>query len=295
MNNDLIQKLESASTMLPRQQRILCDYIRSNLLEASMLTIPQMAEKSGIATATVVRTVQSLGYPSYSAFKAELKRAALFSSGGSYTSFVKAQDSPTGKHDISEDNLLGVIKQCEEAAKGMEHPDFIHQIIRVVDLLYHAKRIYTLALRSTEPIAAGFRALLHNPAIPVIQLHNKGEMLFDYLLQITKQDILLVWASHPVTRRTTDAVRICKDRGIPVVIVTTTPEAPVCQYASVLVNALQYTDSSSPFMLSSTPLYLTSELLASELARRYGVASAFSEAELLDKFVREYDLDLWDN
>ena len=48
-------------------------------------------------------------------------------------------------------------------------------------------------------------------------------------------------------------------------------------------------------MLSSTPLYLTSELLASELARRYGVASAFSEAELLDKFVREYDLDLWDN
>ena len=295
MNNDLIQKLESARTMLPRQQRALCDYIRSHLVEASMLTIPQMAEKAGAATATVVRTVQSLGYPSYSAFKKELKRAALLNSGDSYASFVKAQDSLTGKHDVSEENLFGVIRQCEDAAKGMEHPDFVRQIIHVVDLLYHAKRIYTLALRSTEPIAAGFRALLYNPAIPVTQLHTKGEMLFDYLLQITRQDILLVWAAHPVTRRTSDAVRICRDRGIPVIIVTTTPEAPICQYASVLVNVLQYSDLSSPFTLSSTPLYLTAELLAGELARRYGITSAFSEAEQLDRFVKEYDLDLWDN
>jgi len=295
VNNDLIQQLESASTMLPRQQRILCDYIRGNLLEASMLTIPQMAENAGIATATVVRTVQSLGYPSFKSFKAELKRTALFNSGDSYTAFVKAHSNHTGQHDVAESNLLSVIKQCADAARGMENPDFIRQIVHVVDLLYHAKHIYTLALRSTEPTATGFRALLHNPAIPVTQLHNKGEMLFDYLLQITKQDVLLVWASHPVTKKTSEVVRICHDRGIPIIIITSTPEAPICQYATVLINALQYAGPDTSYSLASTPLYLTAELLAVELARRYGVASAFSEAELLDKFVKEYDLDLWDN
>lgn len=295
MNDNLIQQLESAVTMLPRQQRNLCEYIHDHLLETSMMTIPQLAEKTGVATATVVRTVQSLGYPSYSKFKAALKKAALFHSGSTYTAFVKAQESPTGSHDASEANLLYTLGQCEAATHGMQNPDFIRQLLQIVDMLYHAKRIYTLALRSTIPVALGFRALLHNPAIPVTQLHNKGEMLFDYLLQITKQDILLVWASHPVTRKTSEAVRICHDRGIPVVLITCTPEAPVCQYATVLVNALEYVEGDTSLFLTATPLYLTAELLSSELARRYGLASTYSEAELLDKFVKDYDLALWDN
>lgn len=72
MATGFLNKLETAGAMLPKQQRKMCNYVHDNLLEASMLTIPQMAERTGIATATVVRTALSLGYDSYSQFKKDI-------------------------------------------------------------------------------------------------------------------------------------------------------------------------------------------------------------------------------
>lgn len=252
-----------------------------------MLTIPQMAQKSNAATATVVRTAQSLGFSSYSALKNALKEAALNSAGASYSSFMHLQKGLIAP-GTPEESIRESILSCKNSISALDNPEFIQSVIRAVDILLAARHVYTLGIRSGESIMQSFQSSLFGSPISVIQLGRQPEYVFDYLMEMTEKDVLLAVASHPAAKKTADAIRICQDRGVPIVVITNSKDTPCCRYATHIVSA-ECLDNK----VLGLPIYFIAELLGREIARR----TAFSDErklEQIDEVLQRYDIVLWD-
>lgn len=295
MNSDFVSRLDSAASAFPRQQKLLCDYIRNNMLEASMMTIPQLSEKSGVATATVVRTVQALGYPNFRIFKQELKKAALIYAGSSYSSYVGSQGPISSFGENDDANIAASLSANESIFRNLNRPDFIKKLGTAVDMLVHARTVYTLGLRSSKPIISSFSALLFNVTAPVVPLSDRVDMIFDYVCQITPQDILLVSASHPASKISSDIIQICHREGIPIILVTNTPEAPLCCYATILLSPNDQEDSRPAYYIAySASLYFIMETLAHEYAHRLQLDSS-RYTEKIDLAAKKHNYTFLDN
>lgn len=285
--NDFLLRLEAASGMLPKQQRALCEYVLNNLLEASMLTITQMAEKVDIGTATVIRTIQSLGYSGYQSFKRDLKKTAILHAGTTHSSFQDLQRTLLTQDDTAETNLSACMLSVENTLRTLNNPDFLSQIVKGVDMLLAAERIYVLGLRSSQPIAQCFEALLSDSPINIIQLSNQPEYVYDRIFEMTERDVLLAVAFHPVVKKTADIVQICHARGIPTLVLSNTQEAPVCRYGTLLIS----TDAADISLLS-TPAIMIVELLAREIARRTALDRS-NKAQQIDLALKQYGVTMW--
>ena len=54
---NLLSVIRQKKETFPKRRRMLCNYILDNPVEASMLTIPELASRANIGSATVIRTI----------------------------------------------------------------------------------------------------------------------------------------------------------------------------------------------------------------------------------------------
>ena len=84
MQENIIDEIAKIKDVLPKKQQKLCHYLVMNYEQVGVMTVAELAEAAGVGTTTVMRLVQTLDYPSFSAFKKDLLNAALMRTTTSY-------------------------------------------------------------------------------------------------------------------------------------------------------------------------------------------------------------------
>ena len=69
---NLLERLSTIESTLPTKQKKLCEYITANGKSVYLMSVGSLSEAAGVGRATVIRLVESLGYPSYAEFKKAL-------------------------------------------------------------------------------------------------------------------------------------------------------------------------------------------------------------------------------
>lgn len=286
----LVSKLQAASQMLPKQQRLLCEYISENPIEASALTIAELANITNVGTATVMRMIHSLGYNSYQAFKADLTQVAVEQGKTSYSSYWNLRRYyGSGAASASEHhNTAALLQSCEALSKQLNNPSTIEQITSAADAIIHANYIYLLGQRFFTGAAITMESLLINHPIKVRQLSTQTDYLYDRLTQLTPKDLLFTFVGQPLISQTATAIQYCYDHRIPVIVITNAEIPDVHKNATIYINT---NSINSP--VAAVPTIIILEAIAMEIAQRTAEMTQL-QIQKVERLLDDINVRLWE-
>ena len=142
-------------------------------------------------------------------------------------------------------------------------------------------RVHVLGLRQAAPLA-GYAALYLNLCLPAVRpLATQGPLfLEDQLLWVDERDVLLAFTFRRYSVAAAKALRVFRERGAKVVLITDSASAPAARWADQVLVA--QCSSASPFDSYTAPMALCNALLAAVAQRcRQPLGEALARGEAL--------------
>jgi len=261
LTEPMFSKASRNCQQLPPKQRLVCRFIMENSTRIPFLTVEELAAAAGASPATVVRVVNGLGYEKYQDLKDEVTQMLIAMKPVTRTEFEHAWEESNG-----EEMLLRVAQVNIENIKGTLTPDLARNFKRSVDILSSAKRIRILALRSSRSAALYLGLLLREfmPNVSIVPSLGSDEM-YEEIFDITPEDAVFAFSygARFYARRTIDAVKFIKTRGIPVILLTDEIRNPAAEWADCILH-VPYTQHH--FSLAAVVTVLDS--IIAEIGRR---------------------------
>ena len=282
---DIIEKIVKIKDFLPKKQKILCEYIILNHSEIGLMSINELSEKSGVGTTTILRLTKVLNYSSFSDLKKDILKNSMTTNISSYGG-LKESFKNINKNKNS-DILSTVSYELLSSIENFITPDNIRQINRAVEMIVKAKRVNILGLRSSKAVASYLEAMLGRISPNVRQLNSDSEYLFDNIIKLGSNDLLIVSSLWPCTKRTITVSDICHKNKIPIILLTNTILNPIARYANIVIdsNSANKNDGVIPNMI-------VAEAIVKEVWKRN--PSKYQEyLDNLEKLLEENDIFIW--
>jgi len=223
MEIQFFQRCQEAESLSP-SQRAVCDYILSNTEKVAFMTVEQLAAAAGTSTATVIRTVDQLGYPSYKSMREEITHLLID------TKPPTRSELEASWVDSRDNILVEVARENAESIEGMLTPFLFEQFPKAVSALTEAKRIAIMGLRSNRGLATYFYTLLRefHPAVSIVGGFGSDEMYED-LLDLGSTDVFfcISYASAFYASRVIEASRFLHGQEVPQVLLTDKLDNPL--------------------------------------------------------------------
>lgn len=282
MEKTIIDTITQIKDVLPKKQRILCNYIVLNYVEAGMMTVAELAERSGVGTTTVLRLVKTLNYESYGDFRRALLGVSLKKNTSSYIGIK--QSFQNVYNQAEQDTLHSLLADTTSTLENLITPANIQSIEKAAGLMLEASSINVLGLRSSYSAATYLEASIGRFYPHIRQLGNDLEFLYDKIHRIADTEVLLVFSAWPCTKKTILAADICHQQGIPVILVTNTTLNPIARYAKVVLDTNSVNSS-----CGSLSLFFIAEALSAELLKQLG-PEALRTLEELENYLEQVDV-----
>ena len=183
----LTERLNATYGVLTASERKIVDALRDRPGEIAVMTGKELAERSGVSTATVSRLFQRLGYDSYEA----ARRAArdLRASGSLFHLFeTGSRDSPEPGRLVGEH--LAEEVRAMEASLSMLDPSTVREVAAA---LAQARRIWCVGFRNSHVLAEYGATLLSSVRPDVFVLAHGGRSLAERVANIEAGDMALVF------------------------------------------------------------------------------------------------------
>ena len=250
-----------AQSQLSRNRRQLIRAILDNYEETFFLSSREMAKRYNVDAATIVRTVQALGYEHFADFVADLRRHFVKQI-TPYTTLKAATQEKRGltdqvRHVVDRDTEnLSVLRSSLDADRVVELAKIIHRSrgILVVGVDLAASLAWFLAY-SLTPL--GFDA--EAPVGSTGYLQHKIDVL-------TSKDLLIAISFGRCLRETVESVIRARERGVPTFGITDSDITPIAMHCDAYLLA----SISSPSFTGSyvAPMALMNSIIvASSLLR----------------------------
>lgn len=277
-NNSLLKNMVHMKENLPNRQRHLCDYILKNYPSLGLVTIQELSQQSGVGVSTVMRTIHTLGYSNFNDFRKDMYDASLADKEISQWKLrTSLEDRKEGEHI-----LVKMYKDSVDLLNKSLNKNLLDNFDKAVNMLVQAKFINIFGTRPYKPVALYFEQLMGEFYANIRQLSHDSEVIFDKVLQIEEDEILLVFAFEPYTERTIHAVKVAHEIGIPIILITDHISCPIIKYATTI---LQIEVSEDKF--SIVPTITLIEAIVIEFGKRFS-GDPIKRLNKLEKILKEH-------
>ncbi len=259
----------------------IAEFIEANRLTVLASSAIEIARAAGTSDATVVRTVQALGFSGL----ADLRRQ-LAASLGEGTAPVENLRRTLADAEEDIDAALGTVLEAYAAGLAvLQSPEFHTAIHAALEVLRQGHRIVVFGIGPTAHIAHYFAARLRRKGIAAAVIDRTGSELADQLLDLAPGDALLMMAFGKPYREATVTARIARDRKVPLVLISDT-EGTTLARDSRAVLAVPRGRSGRIALNGVTVLCLELLLLGLAAAAPEEALSTLAELERLRQTVR---------
>jgi DNA-binding MurR/RpiR family transcriptional regulator len=214
---------------LPPQQQLVATHIIDNLREAPLLTAQDIATRTGVSEATIVRFAKSLGYSGYSALRSNLLvllREEMFGASAEREASEAARALP----DTSD--TLGAVARLEVANIGKTVEDLDRATFRrAAERLVEGGHTFVYGLGISSPLARLTAYLLTEIGVRATSLSTSFSSPLEQLVTVEPTDRLVVFSFPPYSRQTVDLVREASERGVPALAICDRPTSPAAMAA----------------------------------------------------------------
>lgn len=281
----LNQRVATYTRKLSKTEHLLVEEMQSRYPQSLLESATALAKRVGTSASTVVRLLAKLGYDSYAQAQMEARTevTARLASPGERADAVGGSNASA--RDCLQNALLHDQHNLQETFAGLDAATFES----AVRLLTQCKgRVYVLGLRQAAPLAS-YVALYLNLCLPSVRPLGAGGPLFleDELLWTDAQDVLLAFTFRRYSVEAANAVRVFRERGGKVVLITDSASAPAAASADHVLVARS--SSASPFDSYTAAFSVCNAMLAAVAQRRrkaLGTALERGEALWESKWIR---------
>ena len=223
------QKLEN----FPPQQQNVCKFFLDRYEEVAFMTVEQLAEAVNVSPATVVRTVDRMGYSSFQMLKEEISYLLISTKSPTRRQLEDSWEQPT-----EENILLSVAKKNASDIHSMLTPYLLDNFEKAAELLAQADLIRIMGQRSSKSAAIYFYLLLREflPSVGLIGTFGTDSM-YEELIELDSEGILFAisYGSPLYAKRTIDAVKYMYDRKVPVILLTDSLKNPAVPFSTIVL------------------------------------------------------------
>ena len=211
-------------------QRV-ANFIAQNPATALASSAVDLAASTGTSDATVIRTVQALGYPGL----ADLKHALVASLEKDATS---ADDMRRTLDDLGEDATLAlgiVLATHEEALTTLRSAAFREQLGQALPVLHTARRIVVFGIGPSAALARYTAVLLARGGRDSVCLDATGIMLADQMLVLRAGDVVLALAYGRSYREVIGLFAEARRLRLPIVLISETANSALAKWTHVVL------------------------------------------------------------
>jgi len=201
---------------------------------AGLEPVADFAARAGVSAPSILRFVARIGFQSYPDFQRRLREeleAQL------KPPLMKASFDPQAEPAGS-----GLFERFSRAVENNLSRTFAHvprgEFDAIVALMSDPKRrIYTIGGRFTDPLARYLASHLRIVRTRVIHLAGQTENMRDQVLDMRKNDVLVVFDMRRYQTDIVELARLAEGRGVKIVLITDQWLSPVSRVASHILSA----------------------------------------------------------
>ncbi len=266
-----VEQLNLRGKSLSKGHRAIIAFVATHYDKAATMTAASLGENCGVSESTVVRFAVAMGYEGYPEWQEALKMATRQRL-TSQQRFDMATEMKEG--DVLSTVLKNDMENIRKTIEGIEPKQFDEVVAR----LLKARRIYIMGLRSAAPLAQFLYHYLHQIFEEVILMQNTVNDLFEEMVRISNQDVLIGISYPRYSRRTLDCMRFARQHGAQVIGLTDSEMSPLWQTSDVCLCAA--TDMAGFVDSLAAPLSLINALVVNlGLHRRDELSAHFEKLE----------------
>lgn len=279
-SNDLLNRIESNYLGLSKGQKRIADYILANYDKVAFMTASALGDVVGVSESTVVRFANALDYEGYPQLQKALQES------------IKTKLTTVQRFELSKDQNIGenYLKQImasdmENIRKTIDKVDE-EMIQKIVDALHKAKKVYILGLRSSSVLANYLGFYLNFILDSVAIVPSGANNLFDQLLNIQEEDVLITFSFPRYSKTTYEVVEFAKSQGATLIGITDSQSSPLVPLADHYLTA-KYNMNTFIDSLVAPMSLVNALIIAVSIREKENVEKTFSK---LEKIWDEYKI-----
>lgn len=229
----LAERLAPPSSRRSPTARRLAAYLAENPAQALASSAAELANRLGSSDATIIRSVQALGFEGMADLRQALARE--LSDGLTPADNLRRTLAETGPESAAAIAL--VLDAHAEALDELRSADGRGRIAEAVAALAPAGRVVIFGMGPSAPLARYVALMLTRHGRDAATLDATGFGLADQLMGLTSGDALLVLAYGQPYREVQATMAEGRRLGLPVVLVTDAPDTALARRADVTAPA----------------------------------------------------------
>jgi DNA-binding MurR/RpiR family transcriptional regulator len=227
---ELDRRLAQAKPQLAATALRVARFIDENRQVVLASSAAALGARIGTSDATVLRTVQRLGFPTLARLK-----TAILESGASSTPADDMRRTLVDLEKTTGEALDGILQAHAEGLAVLQSGECRAQIAAAVRLLDSAARIAVFGIGPSSALATYVAMLLSRSGRRSRTINATGSMLADQLLDLRSGDALLILAYGRLYREVKAVFAEAKALGLPSVLITEADDTPLAKLADVCV------------------------------------------------------------
>ncbi len=255
MTRTLLEAIQGAMSHFSEKQKLVARCILADYEDAAFLTSTQLAHKSGVSDATVIRFSGFLGFDRYADMQGELRKLVR----GKLSQIDRLADdrqdeSQSGMMQTASHLMKSDMQNIEKTLSEMNE----NLLKSVVDVIDGASRVYVIGSRSAYGLAHYFSCSLAWIKENVYPLDGTSSPIFDRMVYAKPDDVAIAISFPPYPRATIQLLQCARDLGTQTIAITDSMNSPLAENATYCLKVynelLSYADSVAPAMSVLTVL-----------------------------------------
>ena len=250
-----------------------------------MHSMRRVADKAGVAPATMLRLARRLGLDDYETLRGICRDLVRRNTDGSpFTQRARALQSRRDEqdgHGLLADLLRAELDNLDRTLSSAESGQ---RLTAATEMLLAARRVFVVGRRSCYPVASFFFYTYRLFRSNAVLIEDCAGSFGHDLIEIGAPDVLLAVSFEPYSAETIAAAEMARVAGARIVAVTDTTLSPLARTASVTLIAA---NASPAFLQSIVAATALTQALVIDLFLRSGPASvealATNEARLREQ------------
>ncbi len=197
-------------------ERKVASYVLAHPTEAVDINVAQLAHKSGVSDATVIRMCHHLGYKGYYQFRLSLAKDV----GRSPAEEEAVQDQPNAIQQIFKEYAQRILDIGECLDEKSLHAS--------IEMIQKAGVVYIIGVGNTMPLVLymGFRL----GRLGIRCVYDVGpEYFLNHINLATRQDIVIAISHSGSSNQVIQGLKLAKKKGMKIIAITASDQSPVYQ------------------------------------------------------------------
>jgi len=235
--DDFIEAVKADFSKLSKQLKTIARHVELNRERLALDGIQEVANQCGVQPSAVIRFAKHFGFSGYSEMQTLFRARAeqQLAPNGDYhhrlRDAIRTQVDPLSATGIAREIISSSITSLEALRDKVIDSRFEE----AVNILVKAKSLWISASRRSFPVGAYLTYSFQHTERPIHWLNGVGHMQLGQARAFKKGDVLLAVSFEPYANETLQIIKIAKDRGARVIVISDSLISLLAEHADIIL------------------------------------------------------------